>query len=113
MKLLLHVTDDNRWTVALGNAANFINDVAEGQAKVIIVTNGSAVLSFGQPDKLMEMLAGKGVQFKACRNSLQKLFSSGKDCSCEEELPPYVQVIQAGMTELVRLQNEGFAYVKP
>jgi hypothetical protein len=113
MKLLLHVTDDNRWSVALGNAANFINDVGEDRAQVIIVANGSGVFSFAQPDRLMEILSGKGVEFRACRNSLQKLFAAGKGCTGEEGLPPYVKVVPAGMTEIVRLHKEGFAYVRP
>lgn len=113
MKLMLHVTDDNRWSVALGNAANFINDVGEDRAQVIIVANGGGVFSFAQPDRLMEILSGKGVEFRACRNSLQKLFSAGKGCTSEGELPAYVTVVPAGMTEIVRLHNEGYAYVKP
>ncbi len=113
MKLLLHVTDDNRWSVALGNAANFINDVGEGRAHVTIVANGSGVFCFAQPDRLMEILSGKGVEFVACRNSLQKLFAAGKGCTSEEGLPAYVKVVPAGMTEIVRLQKDGFAYVKP
>jgi len=52
-------------------------------------------------------LAKKGVRFLVCNNSLLK---SNIDPA---ELLPVIEVVPAGIVELVRLQHEGFAYVKP
>ncbi len=115
MKLLLHVSDNDRWSIALGNAINFIKDIGEDNADVVIVANGGAAASYAYSDKIetMDVLADKGVQFKACRNSLKKLCAEGSVCVNEKELPPFVKVVSAGISEIVRKQKEGYAYVKP
>jgi intracellular sulfur oxidation DsrE/DsrF family protein len=48
-----------------------------------------------------------GVQFVACRNSLV-----GNKID-EKVLPGFVKVVPAGVTELIKKQSEGYAYIKP
>ncbi len=55
----------------------------------------------------MEELSGKGVRFLICSNSLKNF-----DIPLEILLDP-CETVKAGIVELVRLQAEGFAYVKP
>ena len=115
MRLLLHVGDNDRWSVALGNAVNFLEDVGEDRADVVIVANGTAPASYAYSDKIetMKVLAEQGVQFIACRNSLKKLCAGGSVCINENALPAFVNVVPAGISEIVRKQQEGYAYVKP
>lgn len=115
MKLLLHVSDNDRWSMALTNAINFLKDVGGDNADVVIVANGAAAASYAYSDKVetMEVLADKGVQFKACRNSLKKLCAEGSVCINEDALPSFVKVVPAGISEIVYKQQEGYAYVKP
>jgi len=115
MKLLLHVSDNERWSVALTTAINFLKDVGEDEADVVIVANGTAAASYAYSDKIetMEVLADKGVQFRACRNSLKKLCAEGTVCINEEALPSFVKIVPAGISEIVSKQREGYAYVKP
>ena len=115
MRLLLHISVNDRWSIALGNAINFLKDVGEDHADVVIVANGTAPGSYGYSNMIetMEVLVDKGVHFKACRNSLKKLCSEGSVCINEDALPTFVDVVNAGITELVRKQREGYFYVKP
>jgi intracellular sulfur oxidation DsrE/DsrF family protein len=115
MRLLLHVSDVDRWSMALGNAINFIKDVGKDRADVVIVANGAAAAAYAYSDKTetMEVLSDRGVQFKACRNSLKKLCAEGSVCINEDALPAFVEIVPAGISELVRKQQEGYAYVKP
>jgi len=115
MRLLLHVSDNDRWSMALGHAINFIKDVGEDHADVVIVANGAAAASYAYSDKIetMEVLADKGVQFKACGNSLKKLCAEGSVCINEDALPTFVKVVTAGISDIVHKQQEGYAYVKP
>lgn len=114
MMLLLHVSDNERWSIALENAMNFLKDVGEDRADVVIVANGSAPASYAYSDNIetMEALAARGVQFIACRNSLKKLCAEGAVCIDENALPAFVKVVPAGISEIVRKQGEGYAYVK-
>ena len=55
----------------------------------------------------MADLSKKGVSFLACKNAL-----AAHNISLDA-LPPFVTVAPAGMVELVKLQTQGFAYIKP
>ena len=48
-----------------------------------------------------------GVHFIACRNSLV-----GNKID-EKLLPNFVEVVPSGVTELIKKQAEGYAYIKP
>lgn len=115
LKVIFHVNNPERWETALGNITNLLKDVGDGGADVIVLSNGPSVQAYADSDKVdkMKTLAEKGVVFKACRNSLKNLCSGGNICLNEENLPEFVQVVPAGITELIRRQAEGYAYVKP
>lgn len=126
LKLLVHVNEPERWSVALAGITNFLNDVGDEHAAVIVVSNGAGVKGFlkgslppptlqgeacsirtGADIPAMELLARRGVAFLVCKHAL-----NAQDIHTEQ-LPSFVNVIPAGMTEMVRLQAEGFAYIKP
>ncbi len=115
LRVIFHVNETARWDTALGNIVNLLKDVGEEGAEVSVLGNGPAVEVYGDAErvKVMEGLAGRGVRFLACRNSLNNLCSTAGVCISEEGLPGFVEVVPAGITELIRRQAEGFAYVKP
>jgi intracellular sulfur oxidation DsrE/DsrF family protein len=115
LKVIIHVNDPERWNKALGNMRNLIKDVGEGRAEIIALANGPAITAFGNPElvSVMQALADQGVHFIACRNSLKNLCAEGVICLSESELPSFVAVTPAGITELIRRQHQGYAYVKP
>ncbi len=115
LKVVFHINDPSRWQTALGNITNLLKDVGDDAAEVVVLTNGPSVTAYSDSalmEKIKE-LAQRGVRFRACRNSLKNLCSGGDVCINEENLPDFIEVVPAGITELVRLQSEGFAYVKP
>ena len=96
--------------MAAANAANLIKDVGEGGVEAPLLANGAAVEALVPGNEVIAGLAelsGKGVEILACRNSLRSLGMA------EEALPGFVRVVPAGITELVRRQQERWAYVKP
>jgi uncharacterized protein len=52
-------------------------------------------------------LREKGVRFLLCNNSLTNLGLK------QDELIEGCEVVPTGIVELIRLQQEGFAYIKP
>lgn len=122
LKCLIHVNESERWPVAVGNIINLLNDVGDANISVIVVSNGAGVKGYiscaeegagicvsdtMDPLKKMEELSKRGVRFLACRNALK---ANNID---EKNLPAFVEVVPAGMTELIKRQKEGFAYIKP
>ncbi|KWT84117.1 MAG: DsrE family protein [Nitrospirota bacterium] len=115
LKVLFHVNEMEKWDTALGNITNLIKDVGRGGAEIKVVANGPSVAAYSDSSRLevMKALADDGALFMACRNSLRKMCAGTDTCLTEAALPPFIKIVPAGITEIVRSQSEGFAYVKP
>ncbi|WP_041722558.1 MULTISPECIES: DsrE family protein [Caldicellulosiruptor] len=125
LKVLFHINELSRWQIVLGNITNLLNDVGQDNAHIEVVINGEAVSIFKDKCKQvesgnlcsissnlslleqMEELSKIGVKFVACRNALK-----GQSID-ENSLPDFVTVVPVGITEIVRKQAEGYAYIKP
>ena len=111
--LVVHVdlNDAGILGLALNNIANYCAALPDEKFRVRMVVNGPAVQLFRRAtcphaERISE-LSAKGITFALCANALRS-FSVAS-----EELLPSCEIIPAGIVELIRLQREGFAYIKP
>ncbi|MDO5039632.1 DsrE family protein [Clostridium sp.] len=112
MKVILHVDEEGKLEVALGNIKNLLN--LNKNITIELLINGKSVVNLkedyakkhGIINELNDVF-NKGVIIAVCNNSLNK-FNIDKN-----ELLNFVKVVPAGIMELIEKQNEGFAYVKP
>ena len=78
---------------------------------VVLLANGGAASFLARKDnaqtEAIEKLAQAGVSFRVCANAMKKVPIT------KEDLLPCVEVVPAGVVEIVRLQREDFAYIKP
>jgi uncharacterized protein len=108
----LDLDQEERLLMALENTKNLFKAIPPEQCTVHMVANGKAVNLF-RKDKAtkyasdMEDLHKQGVRFKACRNAMAKNKIEKTD------LLEICEVVPAGILELINLQHEGFAYIKP
>ena len=116
MKVLIHVDESAKWKLALGNAKNLLKYGEEtGKEYIVeILANSEAVreLAAAKAKKEglfgdMEDLAIQAVVFAACRNALKA------NSIMASSLIPFVEVVPAGIAEIVDKQEDGYAYVKP
>ena len=108
LKLVLHVSEADRWHAALSNLVNLT--ALDDRPEVRVVVNGSAVYVLqGEHDQLAHMArtAAAGVTFQICNNSLK-----AHDIPTEN-LPDWAQTVPAGVLALAEAQRGGFAYIKP
>ena len=115
IKAVYHVNEPDKVWTALRNIQNHLRD--DPSVRVVLVANGGGIdfLLKEATDKqgtpfqpTLTELAGKGVTFKVCRNTLtsRKL--------TDDAVAEKVVVIQAAVAEIARLQQrEGYAYLKP
>lgn len=108
----LDLNDTDRMNIALNNIFNLLKDPFGKDAQAFVLANGQAVRLFAKNAALstearIRELQEKGVRFLLCNNSLTSL-GLGR-----EELVEGCETVPAGVVELVRLQQEGFAYIKP
>lgn len=108
----LNLPDEVAFNQGLNNITNLLKSIPGQEQDVLMLFNGPAVsLVAGEGalpfhDKIKELHA-QGVRFQACRNALQKFEVDPATLVAEGEIIP------AGITALIELQNDGFAYIKP
>lgn len=100
---------------AIGNIRNHLN--AEPATRIVVVTHGPGIdfLLDGAQDAqgrgfagAIGELAGRGVQFRVCRNTLDGRKIPASSVAME------AQVVPSGVAEVARLQGkDGHAYLRP
>ena len=115
VKVVYHVNNSDGATAVLNNIRNHLN--ASPTTKIVVVTHGAGIdflidgakNATGNPyDIPVQELAGRGVEFDVCKNTLdaRKLDKS--------KLLPETKVVPSGVAEVARLQaEEGYVYLKP
>lgn len=111
--LLLHVDSDDPkiLNLAMNNAANYKNGLPGESFRMVLVANGPAVRLFTREHADLAArgaeLADMGLDIRLCANALK-----GNGIA-PDDLWAGCRVVPAGVVEIVRLQREGFAYIKP
>jgi intracellular sulfur oxidation DsrE/DsrF family protein len=115
LKVIFHINETEKWKVVLSNISNLISDVGEKNVDIVVIANGFAAYGYTDSEKIsiIEQHSGAGVKFIACRNSLKNMCREGIACVREELLPSFIVIVEAGITEIVKRQRDGYAYVKP
>lgn len=110
MKVLFHINEPEKWPELLGNVRNLLTGISEAtELEVIIVANGRGVQGYVSEEVLsgIEDLPTDVVTFKACQNAL-----NGQGIA-KEDLVDRIQVVPAGVIEIINQQALGFSYIKP
>ena len=119
-KVALHVNDNDkrRMTITLNNAENIYKYYASKGQKVmvrIVAYNAGLHMFRGDTSPVKERIAQMalqydGLSFAACGNTYRKMSKKeGKKFPLIDE----AKVVPSGVIELIELQEQGWAYVKP
>jgi hypothetical protein len=112
-RVIFHLDEGvkGRTKTVLNNVKNLIVDLGGREVEIEVLANGEGVAGFvkalGSHQEDVTRLSGLGVRFLVCGNSLKAL---GID---EDALMDEVEVVPAGVTVLVKRQQEGWAYIRP
>lgn len=112
-KVIFHIDEINKWKLLLGNVSNLLNGIDNEKLYVEVLANSEAVKYYDINQDLdvdintMESLNKKGVKFVACNNALMA-YGIKKD-----NIGHFIEIVPAGVVELVKRQSEGYGYVKP
>ncbi len=114
-KLVIQVSTDDARTqaIALNNAVNVQKSLGMDNVEVEIVAYGPglSLLTAGSKQKdRVSSLALQDITFSACGNTMKKMSKkSGK----MPTLIDGVTVVPAGVTRIMELQQQGYAYIRP
>lgn len=110
-KVIFHIKELEKWDSLVSNVKNLQKDMADVQLDIIVLSNSGSVRYFDSTNAIetdiynLKNLSDSGVEIKACNNSLTYTGIT------QDQLYPFVEVVPAGVGELVRKQNEGYAYI--
>lgn len=102
--------DPGKWNLALNNARNVQADLGADATEVEIVVYGPGIgmLKSNSPvAKRIDTALKEGVRVVACENTLaaQKLSRT--------DMLPNIGYVPAGVVQLMKRQQEGYAYIRP
>lgn len=112
-RLIIQVTDNDpaRWNMILNNTKNAQDDVGGAdmiELEIVAYGPGINMLKADSPvGARIADLAKSGVKFAACENTM-KGFKLSRD-----EMLATIVYVPAGVTELMKKQEEGWAYIRP
>jgi len=110
--VVFQVSDDDakKWNLTLNNVKNIQQELGVGNADIEVVAYGPGInmLKFESTvtERVDEAIKA-GVAIVACENTMraQKLGKS--------DMMSSIGYVPAGVIEIIRKQNEGFAYIRP
>jgi intracellular sulfur oxidation DsrE/DsrF family protein len=111
-RVVLQVSDDDpaKWSLTLNNAKNLQTALGADKVEIQVIAYGPGIqmLKFDSPmgNRIREAAAAQ-VKVSACEVTMrsQKL---GK-----EDMLPGISFVPSGVTEILRLQQQGYIYIKP
>ncbi len=110
--IVIQVSDNDpaKWNLALNNAKNLQDDVGAANVEIEIVAYGPGIsmLKLESPTGSRIADAAKaGIKVTACENTMrgQKL--------TKEDMLAGISYVPAGVTEIMKKQHEGWAYLRP
>ncbi len=112
LKIVIQVSDGDakKWNLSLNNALNVQREVGKDASVIEIVAFGSGInmLKFDSEvgGRVQEALAA-GISMVACENSMHGMQLKPAD------MLTGVSYVKAGVVEIARKQQAGYAYIRP
>lgn len=112
-KVVFHIDEINKWKLLLANVSNLLDAMENRNFHIEVLANAEAVKYYDTTQDLgadintMEVLHNRGIEFIACNNALMANRIE------KYSIIHFVNIVPAGVFELVERQNEGYAYIKP
>lgn len=103
MKVVFHINELTKWQETKSNVKNLLKLAPE--TTIVVSVNGQGIKGYldAENAEFLEL----AVTFHACANAMRSHKMQ------KEALPPKVDVVPAGVLDLIELQTMGYAYIKP
>jgi intracellular sulfur oxidation DsrE/DsrF family protein len=111
-RVVIQVSDGDpaKWNLALNVAGNVQQAFGKDKVDVAIVAYGPGIgmlKAMAPVEARVSGAAAQGVQVLACENTMRR------EKLVKADMNPGIRYVQAGVIEIMRLQREGWAYVRP
>jgi intracellular sulfur oxidation DsrE/DsrF family protein len=111
-KVVFQVSDNDpaKWSLALNNARNVQQDLGKNNVEIEIVAYGPGLGMLKAESKVADRLAqalDNNVGLLACENTMTNTKVS------RDEMYGGIAYVKAGVTHIMKRQQEGWAYIRP
>ena len=111
-RVVIQVSDGDpaKWGLALNNARNVQEDLGKDKVQIEIVAYGPGLGMLKADSKVADRLAGAlddSVGLIACENTMTNTKVS------RSEMYGGIAYVKAGVTHIMKRQQEGWAYIRP
>lgn len=106
MKVIFHVVDQDKWTSVISNVRDLLDNFDDIQVEIIAMSKAAALFN-----------RYSGVDFQGVIGNPKVNITIGKRALEENSLKPElipseIEIEDLVITKIVRLQNEGYAYIR-
>ena len=111
-KVVIQVSDNNpgKWNLALNNAQNVQQALGKKNVHVVIVAYGPGLPMLKWTSVVGDRVAHAikaGVRVVACQVTMRKMHLTKKD------MLPNLAYVPSGVPYIMKLQQEGYSYIRP
>jgi intracellular sulfur oxidation DsrE/DsrF family protein len=111
-RVVIQVSDNDpqKWGLALNNARNVQEDLGKDKVQIEIVAYGPGLGMLKAESKVADRLAGaldNNIGLIACENTMTNTKVS------RSEMYGGIAYVKAGVTHIMKRQQEGWAYIRP
>ena len=111
-RVIIQVSDNDpaKWSLALNNARNVQQDLGKNNVEIEIVAYGPGLGMLKAESKVADRLAqalDNNVGLLACENTMTNTKVS------RDDMYGGIAYVKAGVTHLMKRQQEGWAYIRP
>ena len=109
--VVLQISDNDpaKWDIALINAKNIRKEFPQEKMDIEIVAYGPGLEMFKKDSRLGQRLddaANSGVKLLACGNTMEFTRTT------QDQLNSSVEVVKAGVVEILQKQEQGYSYIR-
>ena len=111
-RVVIQVSDNDpaKWSLALSNARNVQQDLGAANVQIEIVAYGPGLNMLKAESKVADRLAGAldgNIGLIACENTMTNTKVN------RSEMYGGIAYVKAGVTHIMKRQQEGWAYIRP
>lgn len=106
MKVIFHVVEQDKWSSVISNVKDLLNNFEDIQIEIIAMAKAAALFNRYSGVDFQGILGNPKVNITIGKKALEENRLS------PELIPSEIKVEDLVITKIVKLQNEGYAYIR-
>lgn len=106
MKVIFHVVEQDKWTSVISNVRDLLDNFNDIQIEIIAMSKAAALFNRYSGVDFQGIIGNPKVNITIGKKALEE------NRLKEELIPSEIKIEDLVITKIVKLQNEGYAYIR-